>query len=158
MYGSNSSSNKYLVHRLAMEDLLTTEGCPKVKSLYTLSEPIADAPGLLLVEAISEFMPHLISWAPVTTARVGNVCYLSMVRETSKYLANMLPDEQIVVAKQLHHIYTLYGIQAIDTYPDSFIVYVNINGVQRSMVVAVLNMIEEDSIYMNELQRRDTLN
>lgn len=130
----------------------------KVKSLYSISYPIDGADSLIQVEAIPEFMPHLISWSTVAVPREGKLSLLWISRRISKYLENMADDERTMVAEQVYSLFLLHEINDIDLFDEGFFLHCTINGVARSAVVTVFNMIQPDSLYAEDMCRRDSIN
>lgn len=130
----------------------------KVKSLYSISYPIDGADSLIQVEAIPEFMPHLISWSTVAVPREGKLSLLWISRRISKYLENMADDERTMVAEQIYSLFLLHEINDIDLFDEGFFLHCTINGVARSAVVTVFNMIQPDSLYAEDMCRRDSIN
>jgi len=130
----------------------------QIKSLYNISYPIDGADSLLQVEAIPEFMPHLISWSNVAVPREGKLSLLWVSRRIRKYLENMTDDERTLVAEQIYSLFLLHEINDIDLFDEGFFLHCTVNGAARSAVVTVFNMIQPDSLYAEDMCRRDSIN
>lgn len=122
--------------------------------VYNVFYPFPEDRELVQIEAIPEFMPHLMTWSPVTMGREGKVSLGRVVRVMAKYLGNMTEEEVNMVAPRIAKISREYEINAIDTYDECAIIHCHINDQPYSCVITVMNLIEDNGHWL----RRDTLN
>lgn len=157
-FGSNPVSNKNLAIRLTQEDKLRMEnGIYVVSDLYSVTHPFEKDVAIVSVEAIPEFMPHLIQWSEVAVGRTALFNDSHVTALLGRYLINMTDDELLVVRSQVVHVHQVYGISGIECYPDSFVVHTNIGGKAQSMVVCVFNMMDSVAT-LRELGERTSIN
>ncbi|ARV77024.1 hypothetical protein PHABIO_393 [Pseudomonas phage Phabio] len=156
MYGIVNERGRQLDRNLALLDKLG--GHKKIKSIYNVSYPIDGADSLVQVEAIPEFMPHLVTWSSVAVPRKGKLGLFAVNRLVKKHLNNMVEEERKLVGPMIYQLVLLHEINAVDVYDETFILHCTINGEAKSAVITVFNLIEKNSETENHLWRRDSLN
>lgn len=157
MFGSNNTADRRLAATLAKEDKIEiVNGNIVLSSLYRAT-PLMDDKLLFTVEALPEFIPHLLTYAEVAVERreliLGDERVFQLLEN---YIENMTDEEVLIVRNQLDRINVVYGIRSIECYKDSFIVHFNMGKKPMSAIVAVFNMI--DGVDSFEYAYRDSLN
>lgn len=158
-YGSNPRSNNILAERLVEENKLRLEdGTYQLSDIYTTHTPFSHDTSLIQVESIPEFMPHLVTWAPVTAPRKGLLSEDAVAQMVGRYLINMTDEELLVVRAQVVRLHQRYGITGIDCYPDSFTIHTDLDQAgAQSMTVCVFNMMDSKAS-LHEMGERTSLN
>jgi hypothetical protein len=112
------------------------------ETVNTLSMKAAGS-ALHSIHATADYLPHLIVWSPTTVGRIGRMDSKEVFDRVSGHLSNLVDEEHAVVVEQLVTVLNKYRVTDVDVYPDSFTLHAVIEGVDYSMVVAVVNMMSE---------------
>ncbi len=157
MFGSNNTADRRLASTLAQENKIEIVGGNIVLSDLYRATPLMDDKLLFNVEALPEFMPHLLTFAPVEVERKNLILGDERVFQLiENYIENMTDEEALVIRNQIDRINVVYGIRSIECYKDSFIVHFNMGKKPMSAIIAVLNMV--DGVDTFEYAHRTSLN
>lgn len=99
-----------------------------------------------------ECIPHLLQWGVDQVEHKGRVLDWVVKKTLVSYLSNMNDDELALIDPTLTFIYAFGKVLRIQCFPASVELCVEINGVQRTLLINVMNMMEYLGESNNELQ------
>lgn len=154
MYGSRN--DRELWHRTVMcqRDMpFQTEPFPATYVKVNLEWNDA----LYGVDSQIECIPHLVRWGVDQVQHKKPMLNWVVKKQLVPYLANLTDDELAMVDPLLSYIEAFGKVMRVQGYADSVELCVDINGVQRTLLLTVMNMMEYSNGY-DHYVRRDTIN
>lgn len=94
------------------------------------------------IESNIECIPHLLQWGEDKVEHKGKVLDWIVKKTLVPYLSNMNDDELAMVDPMLTFIYAFGKVLRIQSYAASVELCIEINGVQRTLLINVMNMME----------------
>lgn len=104
-----------------------------------------------------ECIPHLAQWGVDQVTHHKTMLPWIVKKQLAAYLMNMNEDELAMVDPLLKYIEVFGSVKRVQCFDSSVELCVEINGVQRTLLLTVMNMMEYLNGYEHYAQR-DTLN
>lgn len=122
--------------------------------------PVSWHDAVYSIESNLECIPHLLQWGVDKVEHKGTVLNWIVKKTLVPYLQNMNDDELAMVDPMLTFIYAFGKVQRIQCFPASVELCVEVNGVQRTLLINVMNMMEiaGGNNDLAEYHTRETLN
>lgn len=109
------------------------------------------------VDSNIECIPHLAQWGVDQVTHHKTMLPWIVKKQLAAYLMNMNDDELAMVEPLLKYIEAFGSVKRVQCFDSSVELCVEINGVQRTLLLNVMNMMEYSNGY-EHYARRDTLN
>ena len=133
-YGASNERNKWFQY---MANGPLTHSYPS--DTYT-KVPMSWHDAVYSIESNIECIPHLLQWGEDKVEHKGRVLDWIVKKTLVPYLANMNDDEMAMVDPMLTFIYAFGKVLRIQCYSASVELCIEINGVQRTLLINVMNM------------------
>lgn len=146
IFGARNEREKWFRH--LQDGALVT---PFPSETYT-KVPVSWHDAFYNINSNIECIPHLLQWGEDKVEHKGCVLNWVVKKTLVPYLSNMNDDELAAIDPMLTFVYAFGKVLRIQCFAASVELCIEINGVQRTLLINVMNMMEYFGESNNELQ------